>query len=43
MGANQSRKAKMKMKEIGHMAIKMIEGGSSVGEAKLEAERLMNL
>ena len=42
-GGKSVLKGKDEMKEIGHMAIKMIEEGSSVGEAKLEAERLMNL
>ena len=42
-GGKSVQKGKDEMKEIGHKAIQMIEGGSSVAEAKLEAERLMNL
>ena len=42
-GGKSVQKDKAEMKEIGHQAIKMIEEGSSFGEAKLEAERLMNL
>ena len=42
-GGKSVQKGKEEMKGIGHMAIQMIEDGSSFGEAKLEAERLMNL
>ena len=42
-GGKSVQKSKDEMKDIGHQAIKLIEEGSSFGEAKLEAERLMNL
>ena len=42
-GGKSVQKGKEEMKEIGYQAIKMMEGGSSFGEAKIEAERLMNL
>ena len=36
-------KIKDEIKEIGNHSIKLIEEGSSFGDAKLEAERLMKL
>ena len=41
-GGKSVQKGKEEMKSIGYHAIQIIETGSSLSEAKKEAERLMN-